>query len=375
MLGACVRRSHRPPLRVFARCAAEYQPGEQPALGLQALELAKFLMEGTMFVYAAMRDGELGRAAENANDETAIIPRVTEITLSFQADYDPYKLRQTTRIVDLETLWLYIDSLSLEMLYSMELPRRIQKLHLRVKRLHGSSIPGRHLSLRHLRNLTSLTLECADLQELPEDVKHLGQLRVLDVRLYAGTTLPDIFDHLSHLFMLLVFSSQLRELPASLLRSRQLKHLSLYDNQLTSFAFSPEWTALTHLNLSNNPLQGSLCISGALQVLRLNQLNLHEFPECICAIATLNTLYLRGNKIRTIPSALKDMTALEKLDVSENQLAHVPSCLLSRRRWVNVSFNPGLTLEKSLVEEAKRLEMKLIHYDVPILRNKSGNCV
>ncbi|KAH9714618.1 protein kinase domain-containing protein [Citrus sinensis] len=116
---------------------------------------------------------------------------------------------------------------------------------------------------------------------------------------------------------------------------RNLQRLRLYDNYLTSS--TPELSflsslsnckSLTHLSLSNNPLDGILQrtsvgnLSHSLKEFYMSNCNVSGgIPEEITNLTNLTTIYLGGNKLNgSIPITLGKLQKLQGLGLEDNKL-------------------------------------------------------
>ena len=98
---------------------------------------------------------------------------------------------------------------------------------------------------------------------------------------------------------------QLKEFPRTILKFRNLDHLSLYRNQLSTLP--PEISQLKKLN--------TLYLSG-------NQLSM--LPPEISKLTNLTILVLAFNKLSTLPPEITKLTNLNELDLYDNQITTLP---------------------------------------------------
>lgn len=142
-------------------------------------------------------------------------------------------------------------------------------------------------------------------------------------------------------------SNELTALPESLRQLKQLQHLVLSDNKLTTFL--PEWlgqlTQLQSLYLSYSKLTtlpkwlGQLT---QLQVLDISFTRLMVVPDWLGKLTQLKMLRLRGNRLATLPESLGEFTQLKSLDLTGNQLTDLPPLLaqLEHLKKLDLDSNP-----------------------------------
>jgi internalin A len=177
--------------------------------------------------------------------------------------------------------------------------------------------------LRSLTNLTMLDLRKNALDTLPEWFGSLTNLTTLQL---SGNKLelPEWFGSLTNLTELDLSNNELNALPESLGSLTNLTELDLGNNDLDTL---PEWfgslTNLTELDLSNNELNALPESLGSLTNLtelhsRNNQLT--ALPDSLRALTNLTTLHLSGNRLRALPEWFGSLTSLTTLHLSGNEL-------------------------------------------------------
>ena len=135
-----------------------------------------------------------------------------------------------------------------------------------------------------MTNLTNIYLQSNRLLEIPEDIKSLVNLEILDVG-----------------------NNQMSKLPQSIGHLRVLKKLIVTQNQLTSVPESiGQLTHLVSLQLSHN--------------------RLHNLPYSLIRCVSLQELHIDRNVFRTLPNFLTRLPNLQTLSACGNQLAYLP-CL------------------------------------------------
>ncbi|KAH9666243.1 protein kinase domain-containing protein [Citrus sinensis] len=240
----------------------------------------------------------------------------------------------------------------------------------------GNLTKLKHLSLDHNRLQGEIPLEIGNLQNLEElglgqnkligtvpvaifnvstlkflelqDNSLSGSLSsIVDVRLpnleklllwgnnFSGT-IPHFIFNASKLSILELSQNSFADfIPNTFGNLRNLQRLKLYDNYLTSstpelsFLFSlSNCKSLTHLSLSNNPLDGILPrtsvgnLSHSLKEFYMSNCNVSGgIPEEITNLTNLTTIFFGGNKLNgSIPITLGKLQKLQGLGLEDNKL-------------------------------------------------------
>jgi internalin A len=210
----------------------------------------------------------------------------------------------------------------------------------------GSSLRGEVPEwLRSLPNINVLNLSGAGLTSLPGWLENLTTLTRLDLNDNNLAELPGSLGNLTALTHLNLSDNQLARVPEWLGNLADLETLDLSGNQLTEV---PEWLGslrtLTHLDLSRNELTelpSSLGNLTNLTKLYLGKIELNEVPEWLGNLTALTTLDLSLYQLQEIPEWLGNLTTLTHLDLSGNELTELPGSLgnLIYLTYLNLSGN------------------------------------
>jgi GTPase SAR1 family protein len=205
---------------------------------------------------------------------------------------------------------------------------------------------------------TKLDLSSMELNELPESIGQLTQLRALEIADNHLTALPDWVGNLAQLEELNITGNRVRTLPEAFVNLKNLSHmflghndfrefpelvkhlpelrgLFLHNNKLTEL---PEWlkelSNLTNLTLSDNPIYGSLPSLEKLKKLvqldmgPLSEDSLNAIPPWLQSLTNLQDLSFSGCNLRELPNWLSELKNLLFIDVSGNLLNEIPSSLI-----------------------------------------------
>lgn len=182
---------------------------------------------------------------------------------------------------------------------------------------------ARKIERAHAQKATTLSLSFALLDEVPESLGQLSQLKVLDLDGNQLTNLPESLSQLSQLQTLVLSTNQLYELPKWLGELSQLRALHLSDNQLSTL---PE----------------SLGQLSQLQELYLGGNRLTELPKSLRQLSHLQTIILTTNRLINIPEWFGQLSQLRRLDLDNNQISNLPESLgqLPQIQRLYVENNP-----------------------------------
>ncbi len=170
----------------------------------------------------------------------------------------------------------------------------------------------------------------------------LRSLHFADVQLKKRVRLLD----LPHLQILSLRGMGLRDYPADLPQSAELRELDLSHNRLQAL---PAWLwrlpRLTRLQISDNRLTDIAPLpdgAALLQTLDLKNNRLKTFPGPLIHLPLLRALRLGGNQLKNIPKELRQNQWLARLDLGCNRLQEWPPVLggLGRLEELVLSSNP-----------------------------------
>uniref|UniRef100_A0A8C5AVD9 Scribble planar cell polarity protein n=1 Tax=Gadus morhua TaxID=8049 RepID=A0A8C5AVD9_GADMO len=186
-------------------------------------------------------------------------------------------------------------------------------------------------TLGALPNLRELWLDRNQLSSLPVELGNLRRLVCLDVSENRLEELPAELSGLLALTDLLLTHNLLDAVPDSIGCLRQLSILKVDQNRLTELTDSiGECENLTELVLTENLLQAlprSLGKLKKLTNLNVDRNRLGSVPSELGLCSSLNVLALRDNRLSRLPAELADATELHVLDVAGNRLQNLPFAL------------------------------------------------
>ncbi|XP_066453869.1 leucine-rich repeat-containing protein 40 [Eleutherodactylus coqui] len=177
-------------------------------------------------------------------------------------------------------------------------------------------------------DLVKLFLSSNKLQSLPDDIKLLPALVVLDVHDNLLSELPGAIGELVNLQKLNISHNKLKTLPQELAQLQNLKSLLIQHNQLEEVPdVLGQLGDLEELDLSNNSLTNiSSCIGGLVHLGRLNlsKNKLKVLPAEISCLKSLRQLDCASNMLEDVPTSLAGMDCLEQLYLGQNKLTYLP---------------------------------------------------
>ncbi|KAI8500697.1 Fibrinogen C domain-containing protein 1 [Branchiostoma belcheri] len=168
--------------------------------------------------------------------------------------------------------------------------------------------------LTRLTEVVRLDLNRNKLRTFPEVLLKMAQLRDLNLGENDFTSLPSDIGKLIKLRKLWLRRLSLTTLPIAVCFLRNLRTLNLHGNILTS-------------------LDDAIVNLGDLTTLDASSNEFSRFPKQICALTTLQRLYmgqLHGNKrsiLQVIPDAIGNLTQLTVLAVDNNVLTSLPATI------------------------------------------------
>lgn len=222
-------------------------------------------------------------------------------------------------------------------------------------------------ALRDPDRVRELNLSRMGMSTLPQEVRQLRHLRVLDIRWNKLSTLPDWIGELSELEVLYAQHNQLTAWPAAGAQLSRLRRLELGDNQLKKMPAAALPARLERLGLAENRIRTLHWDRPFPQLkrLELRKNRLIRWPEIPPPVA-LAYLDLQDNKLQVLPDTL-DLPKLVDLDLSRNrleavaplgQLHQLQQLDLSRNRLGQLSPEVGkLTFLRKLILDRNQLSV------------------
>jgi hypothetical protein len=190
--------------------------------------------------------------------------------------------------------------------------------------------------------LERLSLADALIEELPESIGNLAELRELVVR-YSD---PQYFRGL------IGNRCPLHRIPATIGRLLKLETLDLSGNNITALPDAVgELRALKVLRLAGCPLSAlpeSLGRLENLEVLDLSGCPLERLPDSLGELRRLRSMVFQewpwgGSMLTALPETLGDLVSLEQLDLSGTRVASIPATVGRLRHLKHLSLPSSIT--------------------------------
>ncbi|MCO5552601.1 hypothetical protein L7F22_006115 [Adiantum nelumboides] len=196
--------------------------------------------------------------------------------------------------------------------------------------------------------LTELNLSGNRLTTLPDSVRDLVPLVVLDVSLNQLIVLPEGIGQLTCLKTLILDNNKIEELPHTIGQCAALVELRASFNQLKAL---PESTGklmqLRSLDVHFNKLSSlptTIASMASLVDLDASFNEIHHISEGLCQVTTLTRLNLASNfnELRELPPGIGNLQKLKVLNLSCNQLKVLPESFasLTNLQDLDLSGNP-----------------------------------
>jgi leucine-rich repeat protein SHOC2 len=191
------------------------------------------------------------------------------------------------------------------------------------------------------------------LNRLPDDIGKLKELTHVSLDFNQLTSLPDTLADLNKLNTFYAAFNMIEKVPTALLRHKTLQNLALNTNHLRQIDIN--MPNLAYLDLSNNTIATipAMHLPFVLYIyLDGNQLT--EFPVLSEVSSALSWLTISRNNLTKLHESLKGMSRLELLDLRNNSFSTLPAWLsdLGSLTHLTVHDNPlcsnGWTAEGNL---------------------------
>lgn len=212
--------------------------------------------------------------------------------------------------------------------------------------------------IRSMDKLQVLDLSGNSIKELPDWLKRLPDLKQLDLKGNRGLSLAAIAGLPKSLEALSLQSVGWSSCPSSLLQLPNLKTLDLRANELLEVPKEiPSHSRLHTLILDNNKLQGlprSIKRLSKLRKLSLNKNQISRLPSGLGDCQDLTDLQLERNRLTALPTTIGRLEKLENLSVAHNRLRKIPAELANCRmlRKLNLTDNRLSHLPQGLMKLA-----------------------
>ena len=244
----------------------------------------------------------------------------------------------------------------------------------RLQQLRSLNISGNQLDEHALNLVCQIGNSLTDLRMsenklsgmLPNCIKNLPNLQVLDLHGNNISSLPDALQGLVHLRILNLAHNRLSSIPPGILINSSLVELTVSGNQLSGVLLPPQIQSLGKslklLDASHNALEAIALVEISFPSVQTLNLTGNRF-KCLPDISSweeLLTIAARGNLLCELPPGLTTLCKLRNADFSNNNIAklHDGIATMENLNTINLSGNP-LRERKYLTMSAQDLKVDL----------------
>jgi Leucine-rich repeat (LRR) protein len=233
-------------------------------------------------------------------------------------------------------------------------------------------------SIGNLKNLKKIHIISTSLSSLPDSFKNLASLEELNLSENNFSTLPDVIGKLSSLKKLWLDWNPLKNLPDSLGELNNLQLLTMFDNQLESL---PEtignMASLQEIDISNNHkntisfLPDSICNLRKLKSLKLFGCKIEYLPTLFGNLESLQYLHISNTRINSLPDSMQDLINLKELDLTKTGLRTIPSWIVKLQGLEKLVLSQlGLEeIPKSINQMVNLKDLNLSNNNISVINN------
>lgn len=209
-------------------------------------------------------------------------------------------------------------------------------------------------------HISNYSINAPKLTELPESLRQLTRLEVLDISNNHLKALPEWMGEFKSLKRLIVHSNKLESLPLCLSEMSSLEHLNLRSNNLSQISDAVEFPrSLEQVWIGSigggNPLArlpDGLRYAHSLEVIDASDCRLSQLPEWIVELANLQELWVRGNRLTDLPLSIAHLKHLRLLELSRNPLSPELAAAFSEgldsiRRYLRLKARSQIVLNEA----------------------------
>lgn len=196
---------------------------------------------------------------------------------------------------------------------------------------HDNLIETLSEELGNLTELVKLHLSHNKISQFPSTFCNIASLKTLLLTSNGISKLPEDIGYLCNIEELDLMQNQLTMLPESFGNLKHLKKLNLSKNQIESLPIGFEnLTCLIDLDLSSNKLSELPTGFGKLTSLQILECRYNQINTCtiFSEVANIKQLFLGYNRIKEIqPAVLEKLPYLVSLDLRDNNISSIPENL------------------------------------------------
>jgi len=253
------------------------------------------------------------------------------------------------------------------------------------------------INIDNHNKLYRLDLSNQNLKEAPLMLDELVELRMLNLSgntlLNLGKTL-EIIPNPEQLEVLILDSLGLKVVPESIIRFKNLKHLSLnsnpdidltktitailqlpieflniqHNNLVTLPSKIADITTLNAINISHNRISNPEAFQFLGKLPKLNSLwltynDLHNLPKEIGLLTSLRNLYMEHNNLLSLPNSIANLNKVSSLHVGHNKFTHLPVQITKMPRLMLLHINNCEIIEISNDFSNTKYSLKGINLD------------
>ena len=190
-------------------------------------------------------------------------------------------------------------------------------------------------------NIKELTLNSKDLSYIPESIKDLEFLEILQINSNLES-IPKSIGNLSNLRILDLEDNELKSIPENIGELKNLKVLNLGMNEINKIPDSiGELVNLERLDIMFNPIEYLPKNFEKLMILKdlsISFGNIDKFQSSISTLMTLRTLSIEGGVFTQIPESLFNLIYLEELWINCNEILSISGLIKNLENLTNLTI-------------------------------------
>ncbi|XP_052830852.1 leucine-rich repeat-containing protein 40, partial [Octopus bimaculoides] len=214
--------------------------------------------------------------------------------------------------------------------------------------------------IRLIHALNLLDVHDNNLESLPDTLGDLIELQKLVLSRNKLTTLPDTIQQLQNLTVLQIDNNNMTNLPDGIGQLSNLEDLNASNNSLVTLPPNlGKLTKVRNLNLSSNQLTTIPAEVGNMSQMRNSVHELHLgfnyitelSKEHLAPLGQITLMDLRDNKLKEIPAEITLLANLQRLDLTNNSLQGLPNevGLMVNLRNLQFDGNPIRNIRRDII--------------------------